>query len=558
MNKMTKLSELLSKINSEGYSEGLKQFLKNNLEYEFRFNKMEGNVSFRGIHKKNDRCLVVNSDLGNIPESISQSFNKVYSFETNKDKISIQKLRFKEKNIINIKLIHSDINSFTFQKNYFDLIIINGIKLNGKQKINNKINLLEYFSEIKQILTSDGCLCVCVNNKYGLKIFGKEVNEDEMFSSGFYGYNSLFNSLGLKIKSYWVLPSHKKPHHSGRIDDDISLKWFFNNFSKVFSIERKLKIVNLFLKRFNRISRKLIVKLFFPSFIFYCYKNDIQENIEDLIINETGFKNIVQNVRLTKILYFLLNEFGNPEKIISCKITKYNLTEKIFPIKRIFPKMKNPNEKIVIEDWLTGQACNRLDEKDIVLTLKWLMDFQNETKSEMINKQEISKEVSKIEKDLDKIEKVSCVPYNKWLKEYEEYINNLNLKKTGVHGDFQIRNILVDQKKSLVNIIDWDWRFQEKGNPTYDFIWFTINIMMNSNNPVKEFHSNLNGTGKTSHMIKIIQKTMKKHFGIELDFIILFRFMILRFITIKIKTDGIGYLLYIELLKILNTKNHKN
>lgn len=558
MANSTKFSELLSKINSDGYSNGLEQFLKNNSKFEPRFNEMEGNVAFRVIHKNNNRCLVINSDLGNIPEIISQIYNEVYSLETNKEKISIQKLRFEEKNIRNIELIYSDTESFTFQKNYFDLIIINGIKLKRNQKTNNKINLIEYFNDIKQILTSDGCLCICVDNKYGLKIFGKEIDDDEMFLSNFYGYNSLFNSIGLKIKSYWVLPSYKKPHHSGRIDDDISLKWFFNNFSKVFSIDMKLKIVSLFLRKFNGMSRKLLVKLFFPSFVFYCYKENIQENIEDSIINKTGFKNIIQNVRLTKIMYFLLDEFGNPKKIISCKITKYNLTEKIFPIKRIFPKMKNPNEKMVIEDWLSGHACNRLDEKDIMLTLKWLINFQKDTKSELINKQEISEEIFNIKKELNKIERVSCVPYNKWIDEYEEYINNLNLKKTGVHGDFQIRNILVDQKKSLVNVIDWDWRFQEKGNPIYDFIWFTINIMMNSDNPIKEFRSNLNGTGKTSHIIKMIQRTMKQHFVMELDFIILFRFMILRFITIKIKNGGTGHLLYIELLKILDTKNEFN
>ena len=552
MSNMTKYSELLSKINSEGYSVGLEQFLKNNSGYEFRFNKMEGNVAFRGIHKKNDRCLVINSDLGNIPESISQSYNKVYSLETNKEKIAIQKLRFKEKNITNIELINSDIESFEFQINYFDLIIINGIK----EETNSEINLIKYFNQIKQILTSNGCLCICVDNKYGLKIFGKEITEDKMFSSSFYGYNSLFNSLGLKTKSYWALPSYKKPHHSGKIDNDVSLKWFFKNFSNVFSIDKKLEIISLFLRGFNSTARKFLVKLFFPSFVFYCYKENIQENIEDMIVNKTGFKNIIQNVRLTKIMYFLLNELGSPEKIISCEITKYDLTEKIFPIKRIFPKMKNPDEKIVIEDWLTGQACNRLDEKDVILTLKWLMDFQNNTKSELISNQEINEEISSIKSELNKIKKVSCVPYNKWLKDYEEYINNLKLKKTGVHGDFQIRNILVDQKKSSVNIIDWDWRFQEKGNPIYDVIWFTLNIMINSNNPIEEFRSNLNGSGKVVHIIKIIQKTMEKYFGFELDFIILLRFMILRFITIKIKNDGTGYLMYIELLKILNTKNH--
>ena len=59
--------------------------------------------------------------------------------------------------------------------------------------------------------------------------------------------------------------------------------------------------------------------------------------------------------------------------------------------------------------------------------------------------------------------------------------------KTAVHGDFQLRNILIDKELQKVNVIDWDWRFQEKGNPIYDFVWLATNIMMFSNNPEKEF-----------------------------------------------------------------------
>ena len=44
---------------------------------------------------------------------------------------------------------------------------------------------------------------------------------------------------------------------------------------------------------------------------------------------------------------------------------------------------------------------------------------------------------------------------------------------------------------------------------------------------------------------------MKDHFQVEIDFIKLQRFMILRFITIRIKDGDEGYLLYIEILKIL-------
>ena len=89
-NTRDRLSGLLSNVYSHGYSIGIKKFLKNNSEFANRFKTMEGSIAFRAIHKNNKRCLVVNSDLGNIPHHISQSFDHVYSLDTSKEKILIQ------------------------------------------------------------------------------------------------------------------------------------------------------------------------------------------------------------------------------------------------------------------------------------------------------------------------------------------------------------------------------------------------------------------------------------------------------------------------------------
>ena len=107
-----------------------------------------------------------------------------------------------------------------------------------------------------------------------------------------------------------------------------------------------------------------------------------------------------------------------------------------------------------------------------------------------------------------------------------------------------------------MNVIDWDWRYQEKGNPLYDFMWLATNIMMLANNSVDEFRSNLDDNGKAATAKRIIKETMKKHFQHDLDFTKLQRFMILRFITIKIKDGTLGYLLYIKMLRVLSQQAH--
>ena len=249
------------------------------------------------------------------------------------------------------------------------------------------------------------------------------------------------------------------------------------------------------------------------------------------------------------MLYFLLDNNGNPKKVVSCEPTKYDLTEGISTVNRIFPNMKNPDEKIIIEEWLSGTALDRLDDNDVKLTMKWLTDFQTSTMSEVLSIQDIEKEITDVKKDLDSIEAMNDLPYDIWLNEYKEELKDKKLKKTAVHGDFQIRNILIDHEKSVANVIDWDWRYQEKGNPIYDFMWLATNVMMLSNDPITEFHSNLNDNGKAATAKRIIKETMKEHFHADLDFIKLQRFMILRFITIRIKDGDDGYLLYIEILK---------
>ena len=549
-NTNQKFSNLLSSINSHGYSKTIKEFLKSEPEYGYRFDKKEGRLAFRAINKSSSRCLILNSDLGNIPENLSQMYEEVYSLENDKNKVLIQKFRFQENKIDNVVLVRTKNDSLPFPDKHFDLVVLNGIQIKRKNGI-SKTKVEEFLNEIKRVLNTNGCLCAGLQNKRGLKVMQEKIEEEtdyEHYLGSFSEYNSLFGSLGFQVEPYWVLPSHSKPHYSGKVVDDVSLKWFFQNFDKKFSVDTKFRVAGMFLKLLNKPARKLALE-FCPSFLFYCYKGEKPKVLEDLIMENTGFEHLIQNARLHKILYILLDKSGNPRKAVSCQRTKYDLTEKVFPIKRIFPKMGNTDEKIVIEEWFEGEVLDRLNVNDLKLAMKWLTDFQNNTMSELLNLQEIEEEVTNVKNELDSIEAMNCLPYDKWLDEYKEVLSNIKLKKTAVHGDFQVRNILINRKKSLVNVIDWDWRYQEKGNPIYDFVWLATSIMMLSNDSIAEFRSNLNDNGKAATAKRIIKDTMKNHFTVNLDFTKLQRFMILRFITIKIKEGTDEYQLYIEILK---------
>ena len=85
------------------------------------------------IHKNNKRCLVVNSDLGNIPHhTFHKSFDHDIFFRyKHNEKILIQKSRFQKNHIDNIVLVRSDSKFITISGQItLMLVILDGIKVN--------------------------------------------------------------------------------------------------------------------------------------------------------------------------------------------------------------------------------------------------------------------------------------------------------------------------------------------------------------------------------------------------------------------------------------------
>ena len=545
--KNSKLIFLLDRIEKQGYSDSINEFINKYPEFSYRFDKKQGSVLLRSINGNNTKCLVINSDLGNIPEFLSTLFEKVVSIDI-EEKILIQIERFKDRKINNVQFEIFKSNNMSNLEKDFDLIVLNDIKIKNH---NSQNEIQDYLNNIKEFLNDKGCLCVAVQNKTGIKVINEEVDSDT-YSNNFNGYNLLLNSLGLHVDSYWALPSHNQANHSGKISDDVSLKWFFHNFDKKFFVDKKFKIVGKFLKTLNKKMRELLLIKFCPSFLFYCYKDKSYNTLEYKIRRDTGYDNIIQHIRPSKTLYFLLNNEGNPEKVVTCNHTKYDLTEKIFEIDRNFPGMKITNEKISIENWLDGVPLDRSNHNDLKLVMNWLKTFQNKTKNEFLDMGDIEQEIEHVKNELDLIPEISKIPYENWLDDYKHEFIGKKIQKTAVHGDFQVRNVLIDHQNLQVNIIDWDWRYEQQGNPIYDFIWLATNIMMLSKNFKKEFEYQSSQSDEIIKLIKIIEDTIKDHLKVNLDFIKLQKFMILRFLTIRIKQGDNGHLLYIDILKILS------
>jgi|APSaa5957512535_1039671.scaffolds.fasta_scaffold00589_19 ubiquinone/menaquinone biosynthesis C-methylase UbiE len=535
-----KLNEMIQNISSYGYEKASLQFLKDPIIKPHLLDVKSADSIFHCIGKNNLRCLEIGSNLGKITENLSHIFHEVYSLETSKEKIEIQKKRFQYLNRKNIIFLRCNPLELPFPENYFDLIISNEkFELCESFNINTKTEKgqIKFLNEVKRVLTKEGCLCLSVRNKFGLpKLFGVEKIKKNKKSEvcSITGYKKLFKKTNLYFKSYWVLPSIRKPYFSGKIDDDVSYQWLLQNVTDFLLKRKKSRFKNfllLIIKKVNKIIIKSLTKYFVPSFIFCCYKNDIPTSLEDSIITNSNTTNFVMISRSVRIIYILFGKNKKPGKLVSLNRYGYEIPNEVIKCERVFPKMKDPVDRLWMEEWIDGHPIELSRTDEVIASLNWLHQFQKNTSDEVMTKKFVEDtEINHIRKGLMKIKNIPLEKYEMWLKEYLSYVDEHVICKTAIHGDFWYGNILIETKTNKVKVIDWE-NFKPIGNPFWDYLAFIFNFMTElGENKVEEFKLHYNSKEKLE-IIKKLQTKISEHFGFEFKLIILLRWIILRKIT---------------------------
>jgi len=542
------IKKLLEEIKNSGFKIAIKNFLILNQELESNFINTEydksADIIFHGIGNNYSRCLDINSQFGNKSEILSNIFKQVYSIEQNDEYIELQKMRFKEKKCHNISISKCDLLKLPFPDDFFDLVLCNGV-LNEITKFietnDQDENQKKMVLELKRVINEKGCIIFGVNNR-GLKINWKFYKSGLKKSSKqkFSKYMSIFKNSDLIVKSLWVFPSYNQPYYSGEISDNIALKSFFRNISIFMASFRGGKHQNgiietmlSFLKKINYPFIKTILQLFAPSFIFCCSKIDNQNSLENWIKKETGYQNILRMSRHEKILFMLLNIKGEIEKAVYIKRYGYDFPNKIKLFERNFPNIKEPTDRIWMVNWIKGRTTNPNNEKEIMLIIDWLIEFQKNTKLDKMNKDDVNVEISFIKNGLKYFGFNELDKYFRWLEQYERFIDENQINMTPVHGDFWFPNILYDSQTEKINIIDWE-TYSEKGNPFEDFMWFLCNLMgMSSKKPLETFRENLENRGEKKDEIKHIKNKIDLYFGFNLDYILLLRVNLLKWMIIQ-------------------------
>jgi len=533
--KNNSVIELVKIVKRFGYKTGTKKFLITNNELKSQLINTQydksADIIFHGIGKDCSRCLDINGGLGNKAEILSNIFGQVYLIEFDDNLIELQKIRFKENECSNISITKCDIIKLPFPDNFFDLILYDEILDDVTRffKTDNQEEILkQLLQELKRVVSEEGCIIFETNNNLRGLINKKNSK-----------YVSILEKEGLIVKPYWTLPSYNAPYYSGEIYNSVTLKAFFKNINTFVSAlqggKNQSKIKGLVLSIFKNLNYpfiKTIIQIFSPSLVFCCWKKNNPNSLERWIKEETGYENILRMSRQEKNLFMLLNSKGEIEKAVYIKRYGHEIPNKIKFFERKFPNIKNPNERIWKVDWLKGRPINPKNKHEIIATIDELIEFQKKTKLEKMDKNDVFEEIMFIKKGLEYYG-YNDIKYFEWLEQYEKFIDQNQISMTPVHGDFWFSNVVYDPETKKINMIDWD-TYSEKGNPYEDFIWFLCHFMgMTSKDPKLKFKKYLDGRGEMNEVFVEIKNKINLHFGFKLDFILLLRVYLMKWLVVQ-------------------------
>jgi hypothetical protein len=286
------------------------------------------------------------------------------------------------------------------------------------------------------------------------------------------------------------------------------------------------------IEKFDNRILSLIANAVTPSFLFYCYKNEIQESIDDIITDAAQLKSYCTIGDASNIRYLLYDTDGMLSKIAQVRRYSNEIPEVIPFYNKKLPSAKRPQERIWLEDWVPGRRINPLSTEEAILVVEWLFNFQNKTRSTIMTQRDVTLEIAEIRRGLSNLPMLSTLNIENWLNDYQILSQKLNIAKAAQHGDFWHDNIVFDPNTKELHVIDWEY-YKENANPLYDLVFFVVNAMQLPNNSAKDFKNNLSGNGRFSPVLGKLLARAKEHFGAEFDLDILMPYALLRFISIK-------------------------
>lgn len=153
---------------------------------------------------------------------LSRFMRTIYSIDISKGSLIAANNFIKKNNLKNINLFRMNIFKLFFQKNYFDVIISNGV-------LHHTRNAEIAFSELVKYLKKDGLIIIGLYHKYGRFIHNIRQKIINIFGEKFKFIDPRFKeNISINKKKSWFLDQYKNPYEKNYTISEV-LEWFRNN-----------------------------------------------------------------------------------------------------------------------------------------------------------------------------------------------------------------------------------------------------------------------------------------------------------------------------------------
>jgi ubiquinone/menaquinone biosynthesis C-methylase UbiE len=159
---------------------------------------------------------------GQMSVFLSRFMRTIYSIDISKGSLITANNFIKKNNLKNINLFRMNIFKLFFQKNYFDVIISNGV-------LHHTRNAELAFGELVKYLKKDGLIIIGLYHKYGRFIHNIRQKVINIFGEKFKFIDPRFKeNISINKKESWFLDQYKNPFEKNYTITEV-LEWFKNN-----------------------------------------------------------------------------------------------------------------------------------------------------------------------------------------------------------------------------------------------------------------------------------------------------------------------------------------